>query len=211
MILNSKFKPWLSVNDNHPSICGVYFDKARGVLIATTGAFLTEYPVTDYAADESGIIAPDAFKEAARLGGKSGRAVVVVKDGRATIDDGRSWPLMPAQFPNTEQVKPAFAQPTKTARVMLDPAKLWAIAQAYGAKGAGAAGLVLEFAVRDDGTCTENGAMRITQGESVGYLMPMRDRERPKTSADVKDGDMGARELARLENAARARKLTEEL
>ena len=176
MIIDNDVKPWLLVDKTRRGLGGVFYDKEAHALKVTNGKVLAILPVRDDEDDESGIIPPEALKEAAKLA--AGRTAVLcavkVKEGKATLHDGRSWPLLTEKFPDTEKVIPNAAEWARPARIRLSAELLYDLADAAGACGKFGHGVVtLEFNTDEDGDACA-APVRVTTGKaSAAILMPM--------------------------------------
>ena len=196
MIIDLDLKLWLLTDASRPALSGAHYQKEAHTLTVTNGKALIVVPVRDDEDDETGIIPADVLKEATKLGkGRTALPVEVkVKAGNATLRDGRSWPLLAGPYPQVTQTIPNGIGWNRKARVILNAELLKNLADAAGAKNDVA--VTLEFNTHDDGDA-DGGPMLATTGKAAtAVIMPMRfpkSQKDKRTSADVKDGDMGAR------------------
>lgn len=191
MIIDAEYKLWLLTEQNRmPVLAGANYDKAAHTLTVTNGKALIIVPVRDDEDDESGIIPADALKEAEKL--SRGRAAlpceVKTRGGAALLRDGRSYPLIAGQFPNTEQVIPNRTGWMRPVRIMFSAELLLDLVEAAGADKSRFA--LLEFNTRPDGD-SDGGPILVTTGKAkTAVFMPCRmgvAKEAARTSADVKE------------------------
>lgn len=187
---------WKLCNRDRGSLGGVYFDAAAGELRATDGRAAIILKVNRQEEnEESGLIPLEAFKEAAKLAKRGADIFIHVKEGKAHLADGRTFPLLLQTFPTLAAVIPNTAQwGPQRARIALNPALLATLAEAAGMGET--AGLTLEFSLDDDNAARRAPVMVYVGRARVAVIMPM-------GNTDNRLGKEGAHAAALQEEAAK--------
>ena len=199
MMLPQDCKPQLvaaSPKSNRPILAVAYWEKEKHTITMTDGRMLLRLPVTLDEDDEgpTALIPIDVIKEAIK--GKKATPYVGVKAGRATLLDGRSWPLLgydangkqeenPPSYPNYKVVLPRPEGWRRRVRLCINAELLASLQEAAAGEE-----VTLEFETDDGGDATGDPIIITTGQAQIAVLAPKRlgDRYPLRTDAQHIDG-----------------------